>query len=82
LARHPWEITLREFVEVVRRNYGIEIELVSAAIISGWFLTGNGEVHALPGIDSDDVMPPELLRHLCFFFHVPPADFHLDPEGD
>jgi len=39
-------------------------------------------VHALPGIDPDAVMPPELLRHLCFFFHVPPADFHLDPEGD
>ena len=27
LGRHPWELTLREFIEVVRRDYGIEIDL-------------------------------------------------------
>ena len=26
--RHPWEITLREFVEKVRRDYGVEVREV------------------------------------------------------
>jgi hypothetical protein len=81
LARHPWEITLREFVEAVRRDYGIEIELVSAAIVSGWILRRGERIYPVPVQDPDEILTPNRLRSLCAFYGLPAVDFNLDP-GD
>jgi hypothetical protein len=80
LARHPWEITLREFMAKVWRDYGIEIELVSAAVVSGWILKRGVGFYPVPVTDPDDILPPDVLRELCLFYSVPPTDFHLDPQ--
>jgi hypothetical protein len=81
LGRHPWEITLREFIEIARRDYGIEVELVSAAIAVGWILRKGEAVYPVPVADPDKIMPPHALRELCILYGIPPIDFHLDP-GD
>jgi hypothetical protein len=80
LVRHPWEITLREFIETVRRNYGIEIETTTAALASSRFLSKAGRPFPLPVMDMDEVMPLPLLRFLCWLYKIPPVDFGLDPE--
>lgn len=83
MGRHPWEITLREFVKIVRRNYGIEIELASAAIV-GSALTRRvgpeGWVYPALVMDPEVVMPISVLRYLCEFYGLPVEDFGLDPE--
>lgn len=80
MARHPWEITLREFVEIVRRNYGIEIELVSAAIAVGWILRKGESFYPVPVADPDKIMPLHVLSELCILYAFPRADFSLDPD--
>lgn len=40
-SRHPWEITLREFVEEVRRDYGIEID--ATQIVDGIVFARQGD---------------------------------------
>jgi hypothetical protein len=80
LVRHPWEITLREFIERVRRDYGIQIEPASAAIASGQFMSKEGRAFPVPVMGMDEVMPLPLLRFLCRLYRIPAADFHLDPE--
>jgi len=80
LVRHPWEITLREFIKKVRRDYGIEVEPAGAAIASSRFLSRAGRAFPVPVMDMDEVMPLPLLRFLCWLYRLPPADFGLDPE--
>jgi hypothetical protein len=82
LARHPWEITLREFIEIARRDYGIEIELVSAAIAVGWILRRGISAYPVPVMDPDEILPLEILRKLCRLYGIPPVDFGLDPDDD
>lgn len=85
MARHPWEITLREFVTIVRRSYGIEIELASAAVIGGVLLKrigAGGEIYPVLVLDPDEIMAPSLLQHICWFYGIPAEDFGLDPEDD
>jgi len=80
-SRHPWEITLREFVEKVRRYYGIEID--ASQIVDGIVFARQGDrYYALPKIDLDDILPPIFLRALCQIYSLPPLDFHLDPDDD
>jgi hypothetical protein len=81
LARHPWEISVREFVEIVRRNYGIEIDLRSATIVASRFLRRDDRAYFLL-IDEDEILSPSVLRSLCRFYRVPPEDFGLDPEPE
>jgi hypothetical protein len=69
---------LREFVEKVWRDYGIEIELASAAVAGGSLLRGTGWVYPIPVLEPDEVMPLLLLRALCRFYGVPAEDFGLD----
>lgn len=80
LARHPWEITLREFIEQVRRDYGIELDSAGAAIAGGRFLSKDGRLFPVPVMDMDEIMPLPLLRFLCELYQIPPEDFRLDPE--
>lgn len=77
---HPWEITLRQFVERVRRDYGIEVERTVRDRI---FVFRRGDrVFVLPGLDSEVILDPELLRELCRLFRLPYLDFSLDPDPD
>jgi hypothetical protein len=79
-SRHPWEITLREFVEQVRRDYGIEVD---ASILDRIYVFRRGDrVFVLPGLESDVILAPDLLRELCALFNLPPLDFALDPDPD
>jgi hypothetical protein len=85
LARHPWEITLREFVKTARRNYGIEIDLRTAAVAGSALskqVGTEGWVYPLLTMDPDEIMPISVLRYLCWFYGLPPEDFGLDPEEE
>ncbi|HEV2855992.1 MAG TPA: hypothetical protein VHC97_24605 [Thermoanaerobaculia bacterium] len=82
LARHPWEITVREFVEKVRRDYGIELSVTYVTLTASLYLRKNDRLYLLLVADEDDILPLDVLRSLCRAFDVPPADFHLDPDPD
>lgn len=82
MTRHPWELTLREFIEQVQRDYGIEIDPVPAAIVGGRLLTKNHRAYLIPTLDLDEVMPIFLLRSFCRFYRVPPEDFGLPAEEE
>ena len=81
LVRHPWEITLREFVEIVRRDYGIEIATSSATLVASRFMHKDGRSFVLL-IDEDESLSLGVLRSLCRFYRIPPEDFGLDPEPE
>lgn len=79
-SRHPWEITLREFAEKARRNYGME---VNVSPLAGKRLVFEGEgdrLTVLARLEMDEVLPVNVLRILCRLYGVPPVDFYLDPE--
>jgi hypothetical protein len=82
LARHPWELTLGEFIEKARRDYGIGIDPAYAAIEGGRFLRKGSRVFPVPVFEEDVTMPVHLLRHFCRTFRIPPEDFGLMPEED
>jgi hypothetical protein len=79
--RHPWEITLREFVKEVWRHYGIELSVseISDGIL---FFRKEGRLQVLPKLDPDEILPPVVIRILCDLYSLPPLDFYLDPEDD
>ena len=79
-SRHPWEITLREFVERARRDYGIQINLADFDRIIVFERAGRRFV--LPILDLDDILPLIVLRNLCWLYGLPLLDFHLDPEEE
>lgn len=79
---HPWELTLREFVEKVERDYGITIEPATAVLSAGPLLNRRGVLFPVPDFDADDVLPLAVLRGLCWQFRLPPEDFGLDPEAE
>lgn len=81
MVRHPWEITLREFIEIVQRQYGIEIATTSAALVASRFLRKDGRSIVLL-IDEEEILSPGVLRSLCRFYRIPPEDFGLDPEPE
>jgi hypothetical protein len=82
MTRHPWQITLRDFIEKVRREYGIEIDPASAAVSGGRFLSKEKRLFPIPVMEPDEVMPLPLLRFLCRLYRVPPVDFALEAEED
>lgn len=80
-SRHPWEITLREFVEKARRFYGIQIDpSIFDTILS--YRRRDGRVYILPPLEWDETLEPTILRDLCIIFILPPEDFGLDPEEE
>jgi hypothetical protein len=80
-SRHPWEITLREFVEKVRRDYGIRIDpSIFDTILS--YRRRDGRVYILPPLEWEEVLEPTILSALCIIFILPPENFGLDPEEE
>ncbi|HEX9945311.1 MAG TPA: hypothetical protein VGG03_25150 [Thermoanaerobaculia bacterium] len=82
LGRHPWELTLREFIEIVRRYYGIEIDPAAAAIAGGRFLSKVRRAFPVPVMTDDEIMSIFLLRSFCKLYRVPPEDFGLPAEEE
>ena len=80
MVRHPWEITVREFVEKARHDYGVELSVTSLLLASSLFLRKGNRLYPLLVAEEDDIIPPDVLRTLCRAFGLPPEDFHLDPE--
>jgi hypothetical protein len=78
---HPWELTLRQFVEKVRQDYGMEIDVVSLPV-PGSLLSDGLRAYALPFLEEDDLLDPLIIESICRVFELPPADFHLDPSRD
>jgi hypothetical protein len=78
---HPWELTLRQFVERVRRDYGIVLR-VSPLRTPGSLLGHDKLIYVLPGIAEDDLLDIEVLESICQAFLLPRSDFHLDPEDE
>jgi hypothetical protein len=81
LVRHPWEITLREFIEQARRDYGIEVDLSSAAVVASRFLRKGDRAYVLV-MEEDELLSPSVLRSLCRFYRLPPEDFGLDADPE
>lgn len=81
MGRHPWELTLREFIETVRRYYGIEIDIRDAAVVASRFLRKGDRAYFLL-IEEDEILSISVLRSLCRFYRIPPEDFGLDAEPD
>jgi hypothetical protein len=89
MGRHPWEVTLREFIEHARRERGVTFEVVPLSIVGlpvEYYLTNAHDLHRTialpPGVALDDVLAPDLLRSLCRQLDFPEDDFHLDPEPE
>ena len=82
MARHPWELTVREFVEKVRRDYGIELAVTSVFLVASLFLRKGDRIYPLLVASEDDVIPLDILRTLCRVYGFPPLDFHLDPDPE
>src|ERR1700710_7769 len=74
LVRHPWEITVREFTERARREYGIEIASGSATVVASRFMNRDGRPFALL-IEEEVTLTPSVLGSLCRFYRIPPEDF-------
>jgi hypothetical protein len=77
---HPWELTVRQLVRQVRRDYGIELRLLTMA--RGAALEQGNLIYYLPGMDEDDLAPLEVLETICRVFRLPREDFGLDPADD
>jgi hypothetical protein len=82
LVRHPWELTLREFIETVWRNYGIRVDYPTVASTAGLLLSKDRRVFPIAVLDEDEIMPISLLRSLCRLYRVPAEDFGLSAEED
>ncbi|HEY2740420.1 MAG TPA: hypothetical protein VGK45_18555 [Thermoanaerobaculia bacterium] len=78
---HPWELTLRQLLEKVQRDYGIFFEVIPLPI-PGTILVHGTRTYALPGIDEDDLLDVAVLESLCDYFRLPRADFSLDPDPE
>lgn len=81
MVRHPWQITVRQFIETVRKEYGIEIATSSATLVASRFLRKDGRSIVLL-IEEDEVLSPGVLGSLCRFYRIPLEDFGLDPEPE
>ena len=81
MVRHAWQITVREFVERVQKDYGIGIGESHAGIVVSRFLR-QGVRDLVLLIDEDEILSPSVLRSLCRFYRLDPLDFALDPEDE
>jgi hypothetical protein len=82
LVRHPWEITVREFVEKARRDYGMELSITTVILAMSLYLRKGVRIYPLLVSREDDLIPLDVLVTLCRAFGFPTADFHLDPNPD
>lgn len=82
MVRHAWQITVREFAESARRNYGVELSVTSVVLAASLFLRRGERIYPVPLISEDEILPLDILRTLCRAFELPPEDFGLDPDPE
>jgi hypothetical protein len=85
LGKHPWQLTLRQFLEKVERDFGgartLQFAFGPHGRIDISFLAVSPERFALVlGIDPDEEMTPTALRSACVQLGVPPELFGLEHE--
>jgi hypothetical protein len=89
LPSPPWQLTLRQFLETVQRNYGVVQEDRDYSVPERQgpmifeYLERPDLAESLAlvlRVDEDEVLAPSVLRSLCRMLNLPPGDFHLDPE--
>jgi hypothetical protein len=92
-AGHPWCLTLRDFLEKVRSDYGFsgpasfETEDPRGKPIRNPYLIGrDGERVYLPaGLELDEQLDQYVTQSLCRRMRIPPENFGLpavEPEED
>lgn len=74
---HPWELTLRQFVDRTWRDYGVKLVILPLPE-AGSILVLGGLIYPLPAIGEDDLLSPEVQERICALFGLPRSDFHLD----
>ena len=87
--RHPWELTLREFIERTR-EFGYEERLLYLVDPQGRpqvvrYLTSGDQIQAialLAGIDPEETLTKTTTASLCRRLGLPLADFGLSAEDD
>ena len=77
---HPWELTLRQLVEWLRRERGIEVK--ATVSVTGVVLRRGLRMYAAPGFDEDEPMPLGVLESICRALDLPREDLGLDPTPD
>jgi hypothetical protein len=89
LPTPPWQLTLRQFLEKIQRDYGTAREDLGFPVAGSWspvvldYLERTNLADALAlvvELDEDEILTPTILRHLCNLLSLPPEDFHLDSE--
>ena len=73
-------MTLRELVDRLRRERGIEIRLTAG--VTGTVLRRDDRFYALPQVDEDEILPLRVLEALCGVLDLPYLDLGLDPQPD
>ena len=80
MARHPWELTLAELLDWLRRERGIEVR--ATVSVQGLVLKRGRRLYTVPGLDAEDVLPVRVLEVICETLDLPYLDLGLDPRGD
>jgi len=89
-AEHPWCLTLRDFIDKVRSDYGFagpesfRSEDPKGQQVENRYLIGrDGERVYLPGgLGLDDQLDELVTSSLCRRMRIPPENFGLQPEDD
>lgn len=87
---HPWELTLEQFLEKLRHDYGIELRFSETrsvgpfGIIRFRYVVGADGAHfaILPDIEPDEMLPLDVIESLVRHLGLPREDFHLDPDPE
>jgi len=87
LGRHPWSLTLRQFLALVQRETGGRLSpffaLGTQGITEIEILLKEGSVEhfaALHDLDPDEELAPSVLRSLCVQLGYPPELVGLGAE--
>lgn len=87
MPSHPWQLTLRQFLEKAQRDYGWTLDYLplqgsQAPVIFEYLERPDfADLFVLLGrLDDDEILTPSVIRSLCRLMNLPPEDFHLDSE--
>jgi hypothetical protein len=87
LGRHPWSLTLRQFLDLVERETGGRLRTFFALGPRGTtqievFVGTDPATHfaVIYDLEPDEELAPSVLRSLCIQLGFPPDLVGLDPE--
>jgi hypothetical protein len=87
-TRHPWNLTLRDFLRSVEERYGLKLhffnplDFIELDIEMPYLQTGDKQLTIyLPGrLGLEDQLDPDVTASLCRRIGIPPEDFGLPAE--